>query len=202
VDAETWDERYAASSRVWSAGPNVFVERELADLPPGRALDLGCGEGRHAAWLARRGWDVVAVDFSAVAVARGRELEPAVTWQVGDVLDADSWALLPDDLDLVVVAYLQLAAEERRFALRRAWASLRPGGLLLVVAHDTTNLTEGTGGPQDEAVLYTADDVLRDLGESAEVVRSGREPREVPAADGHGPAGTAWDALLVARRPG
>lgn len=197
MDASTWDERYAASTRVWSAGPNQFVERELAHLPPGRALDLASGEGRHAIWLARRGWDVVAMDFSSVAVARGQALEPSVTWQVGDVLEE----ALPSDVDLVVVAYLQLPADSRRTAMRRAWQALVPGGLLLVVAHDSTNLTDGTGGPQDATVLYTAEDVLADLGEGVEVRHAGRVARQVPSPDGHGPAGTAWDALLVAQRP-
>ena len=56
MDANAWDERYAATELVWSAGPNQFVEHEVADLPPGRALDLACGEGRNARWLADRGW--------------------------------------------------------------------------------------------------------------------------------------------------
>ena len=68
MDAGAWDERYAATGMVWSTGPNQFVERELQELPPGRALDLACGEGRNARWLAKRGWQVTAVDFSPVAI--------------------------------------------------------------------------------------------------------------------------------------
>ncbi|HET9460579.1 MAG TPA: class I SAM-dependent methyltransferase, partial [Gaiellaceae bacterium] len=70
---EHWDRKYAASELLWSATPNRFVVAELAELEPGRALDLACGEGRNALWLAGLGWDVVGVDFSEVAIARARE---------------------------------------------------------------------------------------------------------------------------------
>ncbi|HEX6287461.1 MAG TPA: methyltransferase domain-containing protein, partial [Acidimicrobiia bacterium] len=74
MDAEAWDERYRASELLWSAGPNIWVERRLADAEPGRGLDLASGEGRNAIWLAKRGWEMTAVDFSAVAIERGRSL--------------------------------------------------------------------------------------------------------------------------------
>lgn len=190
MDASAWDERYAATPLVWSAGPNQFVEAELADLPPGRALDLACGEGRNARWLAERGWQVTALDWSGVAVDKGRRTTDAVDWQVGDVTTAP----LPDGLDLVVVAYLQIPADDRRTAIRRSFDSLAPGGTLFVVGHDSTNLTEGTGGPQDPGVLYTAEDLLTDLeGNDIEVLRAERVPRQTEA-------GTAWDALLRVRR--
>jgi SAM-dependent methyltransferase len=201
MDATGWDERYAAAEQVWSSGPNQFVASELIGLAPGRAVDLACGEGRNAHWLARQGWQVTAVDFSQVAVERGRRLagELPVTWVVGDVLTA----ALPS-AELVVLAYLQLPPHERRTAVRRAFAALDDGGRLLVVAHDTTNLTEGTGGPQDPDVLYTAEDVLSDLaGEGLDVLRAERVPRVVTASDDHGGTQdrTAWDALVhLARR--
>ena len=202
MDAAAWDERYAAADQVWSSGPNQFVAAELADLAPGTALDLACGEGRNAIWLARRGWAVTAVDFSSVAVDRGRRTggDLPVTWQVGDVLTVP----LPR-ADLVVLAYLQLPPPERRTAVRRAFATLGPGGTLLVVAHDSTNLAEGTGGPQDPAVLYTAEDVLGDLeGEPLRVVRAERVARAVARGDDHGGGAdaTAWDAIVRLMRDG
>ncbi len=193
MDSSAWDERYAASELVWSAGPNQFVERELADLEPGRALDLACGEGRNARWLAERGWQVTAVDFSPVAIQKARNLHDAVDWQVGDALTAT----LPQHLDLVVIAYLQIVPEERTTVLRRAFESLRTGGRLLVVAHDSTNLTDGTGGPQDPAVLFTAEDVIADLADARfDVVRAERVPRTVPSPDDPGSTRTALDALV------
>lgn len=201
MDARAWDERYAAAAQVWSTAPNQFVEAALADLPTGDALDLACGEGRNAIWLASRGWRVTAADFSAVAVDRGRRLagDLAIDWRVGDVLAED----LPE-VDLVLVAYLHLSADERAAVVRRAWSALRGGGTFFLVAHDLTNLTEGTGGPQDASVLSTAEDVVADLsGEpDVEVVRAERVAREVTAGDAHGgeERRTAWDHVVHLRR--
>jgi SAM-dependent methyltransferase len=161
MDAHAWDARYADSDLVWSAEPNQFIARECADLAPGTALDLAAGEGRNAIWLARQGWDVTAVDFSQVALDKGARVagDTPVRWVCAD---ATRWQADPA-YDLVVLAYLQLVAEQRAAAVRAGFDSLRPGGTFLLVAHDTTNIAEGTGGPQDPAVLYTADDVLADL---------------------------------------
>src|SRR4051794_14283844 len=207
MDAREWDEKYAASELVWSATPNQFVAAELADLPPGRALDLAAGEGRNALWLADRGWDVTAVDFSLVGLDKGRALlerhpggrDLHVDWVHADVL---SYETGPVPYDLALVTYLQLVADERRTAVRRAFGALREGGTFFLVAHDATNLTEGTGGPSDPDVLFTAEEVLGDLdGERFDVVRAERVARPVPSgepADEHGGSAglTAYDALV------
>jgi SAM-dependent methyltransferase len=199
MDADAWDARYDGADLVWSAGPNQFVAAELAGLTPGRAVDLAAGEGRNAIWLASLGWQVTAVDFSRVAVERGRRLAggSSVDWVCADLLE---WVPEPGQ-DLVVVAYLQLPADERRTVLQRGFDSLRVGGTLLLVAHDSSNLTEGTGGPQDPALLMTAEDVLADLGEAAyDVVAAGRVPREVPQPGGT--TRTAYDARVRVVRSG
>lgn len=207
MDARAWDERYAASELIWSATPNRFVEAELASLPPGRALDLAAGEGRNALWLADRGWHVTAVDFSLAGLDKGRALQERhergrdldIEWVHADVL---SWKPGPVPYDLAVLAYLQLTGDQRRTAVRCGFTALRPGGTLFVIAHDSTNLTEGTGGPTDPAVLFTAEDVLADLdGERFEVERAERVARPVPTADdGHTHPGeqsrNAYDALV------
>lgn len=206
MDAHAWDERYAAA-RQWSLTPNQFVAEATAPLAPGRALDLACGEGRNAIWLARRGWDVTALDFSARGIERARqaaaEAGAEVTWVVGDALTHD----LPE-VDLVVVAYLQLGASERRTALRRAWEAVAPAGHLFLVAHDSSNLLEGTGGPQDPDVLYTSADVLDDLGIAPgadQVLTAGRTARHVPQADepdehGGDSGAVAWDSVVLLRK--
>ena len=199
MDAKAWDERYAAPELVWSLTPNQFVAAELADLPPGRALDVAAGEGRNAIWLARRGWQVTAVDFSQVALDKGRELagDAKVEWICAD---ATTWRA-DSAYDLVVIAYLQLAADERRAAGRHAFRALRPGGTFFLIAHDSTNLLLGTGGPQDPSVLMTAEDVLGDLGgEDFDVVRADRVTREVARPDGS--LATALDALVRLERRG
>src|SRR4051812_9854296 len=97
MDAAAWDERYAAAELGWSASPNRFVAAELADLSPGRALDLAAGEGRNALWLAERGWQVTAVDFSRVGLEKARALQRRhprgaqlqVEWVHADVLTYD-----------------------------------------------------------------------------------------------------------------
>ncbi|WP_107771243.1 class I SAM-dependent methyltransferase [Nocardioides sediminis] len=204
MEAADWDARYAAAELVWSRGPNAFVEAECAGLQPGRAVDLACGEGRNAIWLAGHGWHVTAVDFSQVALDKGRRLaadlegDGTVDWVCAD---ATQWR--GADLDLAVVAYLQVPAGDRRTAVRNAVTSLRPGGTLVWVGHDSTNLTEGTGGPQDPAVLMTAEDLLDDLeGIPVDVERAERVARAVTAEDEHGAevARTAWDCFLRLRR--
>src|SRR4051794_31198442 len=213
MDARAWDERYAASELVWSATPNRFVEAELADLAPGRALDVAAGEGRNALWLAGRGWEVTALDFSLAGLDKGRALQQRhergrdlhIDWVHADAL---TWEPGPVPYDLVLQAYLQLTADQRRTAVRRSFGMLREGGTFFVIAHDATNLTEGTGGPTDPAVLFTAEEVLADLdGERFEVERAERVARPVPALDdGHTHPGEesrkAYDALVRLVRTG
>jgi SAM-dependent methyltransferase len=191
MDAETWDARYAAAQRVWSAEPNHWVVLLTEDLPVGRALDLGAGEGRNALWLAARGWAVTAVDFSAVAVERGRASAGGtrVDWQVADVT---SYA--PDaPLDLVLVCYLHLPREVMREVLARAAAWVAPDGHLVVVGHAVRNLADGCGGPQDPDRLHDAE-LYAEAVEGLVVERLEEVERVTPE-------GTAIDVLLRARRP-
>ena len=184
MDSQEWDRRYEGAELVWTAEPNRFVVAELQDLPPGRALDVAAGEGRNAVWLASQGWQVTAVDFSAAGLDKGRRLAQArgvaVDWVHADVRDYQAEA---GSFQLVLIAYLQLQEPELTGVLRRAVAALAPGGTLLVVGHDVTNLTEGTGGPPDPAVLYTPESITRSLG-GLTVVRAERVRRPVATADG------------------
>lgn len=198
MDVSGWDERYRASDLVWGVAPNRWVEQEVAGLRPGNALDLACGEGRNAIWLARNSWRVTAVDFSAVAIGKGKQLEerelekPSIAWMVADATAFTA----AEPVDLALLCYLQLPAGERRAAVRHAARALAPGGVLLVIAHDSRNLTDGTGGPQDESVLYTAGDVAGDLDGLGLTVEKAEEAlRPVDGAPR-----PAIDALLRATR--
>jgi SAM-dependent methyltransferase len=200
VDSQEWDERYSGAGFEWTTRPNQFVAAELADLPPGRALDLAAGEGRNAVWLAERGWRVTAVDFSRVGLEKGRKLSAArgvdesrVDWIVADLRDYQ-----PEHgaFDLVLIAYVQVSPGLRAKVLADAAAALAPGGTAFVIGHDVTNLTEGVGGPQDPEVLYTPEAVSGEL-PGLRVIRAERVRRAVEREGG--PA-TAVDTLVRAVR--
>jgi SAM-dependent methyltransferase len=167
VDSRQWDERYSDAGYQWKMAPNQFVADQLADLAPGRALDLAAGEGRNSVWLAERGWRVTAVDFSRVGLEKGRKLaasrgvaDSAVSWVVEDLRHYRPAAAA---FDLVLIAYLHCEPLLRADVLGRAASALAPGGTLFIVGHDLANLSEGTGGPQDPAVLYTAEALRAEL---------------------------------------
>jgi len=199
VDARAWDERYEERELVWSAEPNVFVAREVAGLPPGRALDLAAGEGRNAIWLAEQGYDVEAVEFSPVAIDKGRAIAARrgvrVRWTLADLTDTP--ALVP--AVLVVLAYLQLPREQLASIHRWAAGLVAPGGTLLVVAHARANLERGVGGPPDPALCPTVDEVLADLDGSGLLVQASAEVDREVVTD-QGPR-VAVDVLVRAHRP-
>ena len=195
MDRELWNERYRTPRLVWTAEPNRFL-RELGEgLTPGRALDLACGEGRNAIWLARQGWTVTGVDFAHVGLEKARrhaeEHDVAVDWIEADLR---TWQAPSAAFDLVALLYLHLPADELDPVLRAAATAVAPGGTLFLVGHDRVNIEEGVGGPQNPAVLYTPEEIVASL-DGLEVVRAERVTRDVEA-------GTAIDALVEAIRPG
>jgi SAM-dependent methyltransferase len=201
MDSEAWNRRYADRELVWTSEPNRFLVAEAAGLEAGRALDLACGEGRNAVWLAEQGWRVTGVDFSeagletahALAAARGVRAE----WVTADLL---AYTPEPQAYDLVLVFYLQVPAAERRPIVRAAAGAVAPGGVFLLVAHDRGNLEHGYGGPQDPAVLYTASDVVGELdGTGLEIERAETVKRPVDTPEGER---VALDTLVRARRAG
>jgi len=200
VDSEHWNERYASSELVWTATANRFLVAEVADLDPGRALDLACGEGRNAVWLAERGWEVTGVDFSDVGLAKAAKLaeerDVKVDWVGADLLE---YVPEPGAFALVAVLYLHVVATKRQAILARAAAAVAPGGVVLVVGHDSSNLTDGRGGPQDPAILFTPEEVTADLpGLTIERAERVRRPVASPAGEGEA---FAIDALVRAIRP-
>ncbi len=170
----------------------------MTPLPPGRAIDLGTGEGRNAIWLAERGWQVTAVDFSAVGLARAARLAAeravSVDWVQADLQD---YQPAPDSCDLVLVAYIHLPTDSLARIFRAAAATVAPGGTLLVIGHDRDNITRGHGGPQDPDRLYTPAVVAAEL-DGLTVRRAEQVTRTVTTPEGER---TAIDTLVRAERP-
>jgi SAM-dependent methyltransferase len=194
---ERWNRRWAGERAHASTAPSPFLVAEVADLCPGTVLDLACGSGRNAVWLAEHGWRGTAVDFSGVALGMARTLAAqrgvAVDWIEADVV---TWTPPSGAYDLVCVLYLQLPALERRTVLARAATAVRPGGTLLIVGHDLLNLTEGWGGPTQPGVLFTPDDVVVEIGDlRVEKAQRVRRTVEEPGASRE-----AIDALVRATR--
>ncbi|MDQ6804287.1 MAG: methyltransferase domain-containing protein [Actinomycetota bacterium] len=197
MDREHWNRRYAGSELVWTADANRFLVAEVADLIPARALDLACGEGRNAVWLAERGWEVTGVDFADVGLAKAarlaQERDVQVDWVGADLLE---YVPEPGAFALVAVLYLHVVEAERQAILARAAAALAPGGILLVVSHDSSNLTEGRGGPQDPAILFTPEQVAAELpGLTIERAETVQRPVASPQGEAY-----AIDALVRAGR--
>ena len=198
--AAEWDARYGErDGAMWSGRPNGRLVAEVADLSPGPALDIGCGEGADAIWLARRGWTVTAIDVSDVAVGRAREAAERagadVDWVCGDALRTAFPARAFDLLSLQYPALPKAAGED---AMRTLLDTLRPGGLLLAVYHDLDDehREHMKSRGVDPADYVGADDLRRLLGDDFTVELFAVEPRIDP------PPGSAHiaDVVLRARR--
>ena len=191
--AEDWDRRYATADLIWTAEPNRFVVEQVSPLAPGTAIDLACGEGRNAVWLADHGWTVTGVDFSAVALEKAARLAAHRGVDIELVrADLSGWDA-PSAADLVLIAYLQVPAQIRAPILAAASRAVAPGGVLLVVGHDVDNLARGVGGPRDPEVLMTPEAIADDL-VGLEIEHAVRVSRPTPE-------GAAIDTLVRARRP-
>lgn len=162
--AQMWDEKYSSRPKMWSGEPNPQLVAEAADLAPGEALDLGCGEGADAIWLAARGWAVTGLDVSAVALeraaahARERGQDSNITW-----VQQDLAAWNPDPLfDLVTAQFLHSTQMPWQQALQLAAAAVRTGGTLLIVGHHPDGLPPW-GAHHTPEKFFTAEDIAREL---------------------------------------
>jgi SAM-dependent methyltransferase len=200
AQATEWDARYGESeTAIWSGQPNGRLVAEVAEFAPGRALDVGCGEGADAIWLARRGWTVTAVDVSEVALRRAQEAAgragATVDWLCGDAL---STPLPPRAFDLLSMQYPALPRAAGEAAVQTLLGALRPGGLLLAVYHDLDDehREHMKSRGVDPADYVGADDLLQLLGDDFTVEFHAVEPRIDP------PEGTEHigDVVVRARR--
>lgn len=193
MQREDWDRRWQERSHHCVDEPVGVLVREIADLEPGRALDLGCGSGRAALWLAERGWQVTGVDYSEVALGLAREERPDIDWVLADLREYEPESAA---FDLVLVLYVHLPSVERRGLLGRAAAALAPGGTMLVLGHALENLGTGAPGPSNPDVLYSAEELAAEVPDLVPV-KSERLTRRVATETGEA---EAVDVLIVARR--
>ena len=142
VSAE-WDARYTGNERLWSGAPNATLVSEIARLPAGRVLDVGCGEGADAIWLAEQGWQVTALDVSQVALDRAAaqavDRGVTITWLHAGLVEAQ---LAEDSFDLVTAQYPALPRTEDNAAELALMRAVAPGGVLLIVHHPTPTAAE------------------------------------------------------------
>jgi SAM-dependent methyltransferase len=156
---EFWDDRYGAADRLWSGQPNPQLVAQASDLPPGSALDAGCGEGADAIWLAGRGWTVTAVDVSVVALDRGaahardlgEDIAARISWQQQDLL---TWAPAPGRFDLVSAQFMHMPGVDDLH--RRLAAAVRRGGTLLIVLHHVDDVHANVGRPSGYPDMFPA----------------------------------------------
>ncbi|WJD98460.1 class I SAM-dependent methyltransferase [Streptomyces antimycoticus] len=220
MDAQFWDDLYRSRDQLFSGAPNGVLVTEITDLPLGQALDVGCGEGADAIWLARRGWQVTAVDISRAAleraVAAATDVQGRVAWTRADLTGtpppaatdvqgrvawtrADLTGTPPPAaaFDLVSVHYFPLAHQPDHTALRGLLDAVAPGGTLLFATHALADLSPDPERDFDPGDYYQPDEIARLLDDDWTVLINETRPRTAPA-----PAGThhTQDTVLRARR--
>jgi SAM-dependent methyltransferase len=198
-----WDERYRSKSRIWSGDANPQLIAEVAEIAPGRALDVGSGEGADAIWLATKGWAVVATDISGVALERAAqhaqekaaEVADRIEWRQADLLVSPPE---PDSFDLVSAQFMQMPADLRTPLFTALAAAVRAGGMLLIVGHHPSDLEAGVPRPPMPELFYPPDEIAALLDSSWKIEVAEARPR--PARTPDGDEVTVHDTVLVAIR--
>ena len=193
-----WDERYASTDQVWSGRPNGALVAEVAGLRPGRALDVGCGEGADVVWLAHQGWDVTGLDVSQVGLDRAalhaRQAGATVRWVHADLVLA---GLPAGAFDLVSAQYPALLRTPGDDAERALLAAVAPGGTLLVVHHADIDAEQAKEHGFDPADYVSPADVAALLDDGWRIEVDEKRARDITGGAG---ARHTHDLVLRARR--
>jgi thioredoxin reductase/2-polyprenyl-3-methyl-5-hydroxy-6-metoxy-1,4-benzoquinol methylase len=204
VEQDAWEERYRAKPAIWSGRPNPQLVAEVAGLTPGRALDVGCGEGADAIWLAERGWRVDAVDIATTALERaaanaaaaGTGIAARIGWTHADLRKQPP---AEGAYHLVSAQFMHLPSEQRRDLFARLAAAVAPGGTLLIVGHHPSDLRTTAHRMHFPDMMFTAEEVATTLDPGTwEVLTAEARPRATVDPDGRDTV--IHDAVLVARR--
>lgn len=168
MSKEFWNERYAEHESVYGATPNEFFKEQLVNLHPGKILLPAEGEGRNAIYAASLGWKVSAFDFSEVAKAKTLKLaaDLGITTIDYKVQDLSTLILPEEEFDAVALIYVHLTRQVRKHLIQQCIKSLKPRGKLIMEAFSKGQLNYTSGGPKDEAMLYSRDivaDLFREL---------------------------------------
>jgi len=204
VNEVFWDQMYQWGSALWSGHVNPQLVTEALGLSPGAALDVGCGEGADAIWLAERGWQVTAVDLSTVALERGAAHALEVGAEVAQRIrwlhvDLTRWVPVVASYDLVSAQFMHMPKDQREQLHRRLAESVAPGGILLVVGHHPSDVETTVPRPSMPGLLFTASDVAASLAPQ-EWVTLVDEARARQTLDPDGHTTTIHDAVLKAKR--
>ena len=156
-----WDERYGDDDRIWSGQPNAQLVDRVTAMAPGRALEVGAGEGADAVWLARQGWEVTAFDVSQVALDKAArhaveaDVADRITWER---VDLSTWAGRPAAFDLVSAQFMYLDQPGLATLYRQLGEAVAPGGTLLLVGHHPVD--ERHGGHDFPDVRWTPEEAV------------------------------------------
>lgn len=201
-DAAFWDDRYGASEQLWSGHVNAAVAEIAATLTPGTALDVGCGEGGDAIWLAENGWQTTGTDVSRVALARAQARAEAVEvadrtrWEQHDLLQ---WTPPARGYDLVLAAFMHLPSQQREVVYARLAAAVAPGGSFLVAAHHPSD--QGVVPRPDQPDLFFTEQQLADAldPQEWEILVAQARPRSTSHPETGEPV-VVHDTVMHARR--
>lgn len=203
-DREYWEDRYSAAGQAWSGAPNEVLIALAAPLSPGRALDIGCGEGADALWLAQQGWQVTGVDIAQSALTKARTHAESVDQSAAARIDWEQhdltrWAPEPRSFDLVSSQFMHLPEPIRSTLFLSLAAAIAPGGSLLIVGHDASDV--GHDSPHKghlSELMFGVDDVLAAIeSEDLVITFADSREREAPRTEA---SEFVHDVVVMARR--